>query len=501
MSYGLAMTLPPFPPGQDATGAEIAQLPHSLEAEQALLGALLYDNAAFERLGDHLQARHFYEPFHQRLYAAVEEYVRKGQLAEPIVLVERFRRDPAFEELGGVRYFADLVDRAPPIANAADYGRMIYDLALRRDLIRIGGEISKNAHDEVETPARDQIENAEQQLYTLAEHGTASSSGFMPFADALAGAVAMAHEAFERDGGLAGLATGLTDLDRKLGGLHGSDLLILAGRPSMGKTALAANIAFNVARAYAWEPQPDGSRKTVRGGVVAFFSLEMSAEQLAMRLLADVSGVSSDRLRKGEIDAADFARVRDGAIEIQEAPLYIDATGGLSLAKLTARARRLKRRSGLDLIVVDYLQLVTASEGKQSQGRVQEVSEITMGLKALAKELQVPVLALSQLSRQVEAREDKRPQLSDLRESGSIEQDADAVMFVYRESYYLGRAEPREGTAEHLTWQEEMDKLRHVAEVIVGKARHGPIGTVKLSFNEDTTRFGNLAREGRYEGY
>jgi replicative DNA helicase len=495
------MTLLPFSPPPEPEGSDIAQMPHNLEAEQALLGALLYDNAAFERLADTLQARHFYEPFHQRLYTAIEEYVRKGMLAEPIVLVERFRRDPAFEELGGVRYFADLVDRAPPIANAADYGRVVYDLAIRRELIRIGGEVAKAAQEDVEADAREQIERAESHLYELAEHGSSTSSGFVPFADALAGAVSMAHEAFERDGGLAGLATGLHDLDRKLGGLHGSDLLILAGRPSMGKTALATNIAFNVARAYAWEPQPDGTRKTVRGGVVAFFSLEMSAQQLAMRLLADVSGVSSDRLRKGEIDAADFAKVREAAIEIQESPFYIDDTGGLSLAKLTARARRLKRRSGLDLIVVDYLQLVTASEGKQAQGRVQEVSEITMGLKALAKELGVPVLALSQLSRQVEQREDKRPQLSDLRESGSIEQDADAVMFVYRESYYLSRAEPREGSPEHLTWQEEMDKLRHVAEVIIGKQRHGPIGTVKLSFNEETVRFGDLAQSQRYEGY
>jgi replicative DNA helicase len=270
----------------------------------------------------------------------------------------------------------------------------------------------------------------------------------------------------------------------------------------MGKTALATNIAYHVARNYAWEPQPDGSRKTVNGGVVAFFSLEMSAEQLAMRILADASGVSSDRLRKGEIDQGEFGRVRDAALEIQESPLFIDATGGLSISKLAARARRLKRSSGLDLIVVDYLQLLTTGGdggGRTSDNRVQEVSQITMGLKALAKELSLPIIALSQLSRQVEQREDKRPQLSDLRESGSIEQDADAVMFVYRESYYKGRAEPREGTPEHLAWQEEMDQIRHVAEVIIGKQRHGPIGTVKLSFNEDTTKFGNLAREGRYD--
>src|SRR3569833_429862 len=501
LRYRRGMTLPAFSTGQDPDIASIAQTPLILEAEQARLGALLFDNGAYVRLGDHLQSGLFYEPFHQRLFQAIEEHIRKGLLAEPIVLMERFKRAPAFEELGGLRYLADLMNRAPPAAHAADYGRVVYDLALRRDLIRIGGDIAKGAMDDAAREARDQIEVAEQQLYALAEHGAASSNGLVTFALALAGAVQMTAEAFERDGGLAGVSTGLIDLDRKLGGLHPSDLIILAGRPSMGKTALATNIAFNVARNYAWEPQPDGSRKTVRGGVVAFYSLEMSAEQLAMRLLADASGVSSDRLRKGEIDASEFGRVRDAAMEIQESQLYIDDTGGLSLAKLAARARRLKRQVGLDVLIVDYLQLVTASESKQSQGRVQEVSEITMGLKALAKELSVPIIALSQLSRQVEQREDKRPQLSDLRESGSIEQDADVVMFVYRESYYKGRAEPREGSPEHLTWQEEMDQLKHLAEVIIGKQRHGPIGTVKLSFNEDTTRFGNLARDQRYEGY
>jgi replicative DNA helicase len=478
---------------------EIAHTPHSIEAEQALLGALLFDNAAYERLSDQMQARHFYEPFHARLYAAIEEHIRKGQLAEPIVLMERFRRDPAFEELGGVRYLADLVDRAPPAANAAEYARLIYDLALRRDLIRIGGDIAAGASGgDAERSAREQIEAAEAQLYALAETG-AVSSGFQPFADALRGAVEMAAEAFSRDGGLAGVSTGLIDLDRQIGGLHPSDLIILAARPSMGKTALATNVAFSVAKTYAWEPQPDGSKKTVSGGVVAFFSLEMSAEQLAMRLLADASGVSSDRLRKGEIDASEFGRVRDAANDISAAPLFIDATGGLSISKLAARARRLKRQHGLDLIVVDYLQLVTTGDSNRNDNRVQEVSAITQGLKALAKELSVPVIALSQLSRQVESREDKRPQLSDLRESGSIEQDADIVMFIYREAYYKGRAEPREGTPEHLTWQEEMEHVRNLAEVIIGKQRHGPIGTVKLHFNEDLTKFGNLAREGRFE--
>ncbi len=474
-----------------------ARQPSNLEAEQALLGSILFDNAAYERIGDALKAPHFYEPFHQRLFAAMEEHIRKGQLAEPIVLVERFRRDPGFEELGGLRYLADLVDRAPPAANAADYARVIHDLALRRELIRLGGEISAQAHTDAESSAKDQIEVAEQQLYALAETGS-SSTGFVNFADALRGAVEMAAEAYSREGGLAGLSTGLIDLDKMLGGLHPSDLVILAARPSMGKSSLAMNIAFHAARNYAWEPQVDGSKKTVNGGGVAFFSLEMSAEQLAMRLLAEVSGVPSDRVRKGEIDASEFGLVREAAIEIQDSPLYIDDTGGIPMAQLAARARRLKRTVGLDLLVVDYLQLITAGSGK-SDNRVQEVSEITQSLKALAKELSVPVIALSQLSRQVENREDKKPQLSDLRESGSIEQDADVVMFIYREAYYKSRTEPREGTPEHLTWQEEMDQIRHVAEVIIGKQRHGPIGTVKLHFNENITKFGNLAREGRFD--
>jgi len=477
----------------------LAHIPHNIDAEQALLGAILFDNAAYERLSDQLTARHFYEPFHARLFAAMEIHIRKGQLAEPIVLAEQFKRDPAFEELGGLRYLADLVDRAPPAANAPDFARLVYELSLRRELIRIGGDIAVAANQsDPELSARDQIESAEQQLYTLAETGSATT-GLIAFEVALRGAVEMAAEAFDRDGGLSGLSTGLIDLDQKVGGLHPSDLIILAARPSMGKSALATNIAFHVAKNYSWEPQPDGTKKTVSGGVVAFFSLEMSAEQLAMRLLAEVSGVASDRLRKGEIDASEFGRVRDAALDIQSAPLYMDATGGISISKLAARARRLKRQAGLDLIVVDYLQLVTAGEGSRVDNRVQEVSMITQGLKALAKELAVPVIALAQLSRQVEQREDKRPQLSDLRESGSIEQDADVVMFIYREAYYKSRAEPREGSPEHLAWQEDMDRIHNLAEVIIGKQRHGPIGTVKLHFNADLTKFSNLAREGRFE--
>ena len=480
-----------------STDAAPASLPHNLEAEQALLGCLMFDNGAYERLYDGLAARHFYEPFHQRLFATIEEQIRVGHLAEPIVLLDKFKNDQAFQDLGGIRYFADLVDRAPPAANANDYARVIYDLAIRRELIRLGGEIARNAHGELE--AREQIEVAEAQLFSMAETGS-SSTGFVPFSEAVSGALHLAEEAFNRDGGLSGISTGLIDLDKQMGGLHKSDLLILAGRPSMGKTALATNIAMNIARAYAYEMQPDGTRKTVSGGVVAFYSLEMSADQWASRLLADASSVASDKMRKGEIDASEFMRLKEAAMEIAAAPLYIDDTGGISLAKLTARARRLKRTSGLDCLIVDYLQLITIGDGS-NMNRVQEISTITMGLKSLAKELAIPVIALSQLSRQVESRDDKRPQLSDLRESGSIEQDADIVMFVYRESYYLGRAEPREGTEEHLKWQEDMDRTRGTAEVILGKQRHGPIGTVRVSFDENYTRFGNLANPERYASY
>jgi len=476
-----------------------AHAPANIEAEQALLGALLYDNGAYERISDALQAQHFYEPFHGRLFAAIELNVRRGQLADPTLLSEQFQRDPAFQELGGVRYLADMVDRAPAAARAPDYARAIYDLALRRELIRIGGDIATTAEvGDPELTARDQIESAEQQLYTLAETGT-SSSGLIALDTAIVKSLEMAAEAYNRDGGLSGLSTGINDLDKMIGGLHPSDLVIVAARPSMGKSSLTANIAFNVAKRYAWEPQPDGARKTVNGGVVAFFCLEMSAAQIATRLLAETSGVSSDKIRRGEITAVEFGKIRDAATEIQESPLYIDDTGGISISKMAARARRLKRTAGLDLIIVDYLQLMTVGGGARPENRVQEVSQITQGLKALAKELKVPIIAAAQLSRQVENREDKRPQLADLRESGSIEQDADVVMSIYRESYYLRRAEPKEGTAEHLAWQEQMDAIAHVAEIIIGKQRHGPIGTVKLHYDENITKFSDLAREGRFE--
>lgn len=828
------MTLAPAldlrPDNPDAPPA----VPANVEAEQALLGAILYDNAAYERLDDSLKAEHFYDPFHQRLFAAIETALRKGQLAEPIMLSTGFAGDPAYDELGGLVYLADLVDRAPPAVNAPEYGRAVSETFLLRQLLAISQEGVAAALEGGDMPARERIEEQEQRLFSLAENR--GRQGFRSFEDVIAGAVDLAAVAASRDGGLSGLSTGLIDLDQKLGGLHPSDLVILAARPSMGKaqpmdarvllrdgswramgdlclgdelasidgapsrvagifpqgerqvyrvtfsdgrvtracgehlwhiecckiaggravvstewlaeklkteryrrrvsapmvsghfgdnrplridpwllgalignggmtpgklnistadaatlyrvqqvvghdcviptgddgydyrlkaddlrealryyglygsgspekfipadylaarrearlellrglldtdgwvedfgavrysttsptlardvqtlvrslggvctikgksptfthkgekrdglpaftlnishpdrptllslkrkqrrcekpmrfraptivsiepdgvepvqcirvthpsslyvtddyivthnTALAANIAFHTARNYAYEIQPDGTRKTVRGGVAAFFSLEMSAEQLGLRILGEVSGVPSDRIRKGEIDPIEFGRIRDAALEISAAPLHIDDTGGLSLSKLTARARRLKRTVGLDLIVVDYLQLIDAGlPGRDN--RVQQVSFITQGLKALAKELAVPVLALSQLSRQVETREDKKPQLSDLRESGSIEQDADMVLFLYREEYYLERLEPKAGTSEHLSWTEKMDACRGLAECIVGKQRHGPIGTVRLAFNAELTKFGNLAREDRFGG-
>jgi replicative DNA helicase len=417
--------------------------------------------------------------------------IKAGKVATPITL-KTFLGD---QDLGGVtvsQYLARLAGEATTVINAQDYGRTIYDLAVRRSLIGIGEELVNEAYDSpVESSPRDQIEEAERRLYELAETGR-YDGGFQRFADALTGAIDMAAAAFKREGKLSGIATGLKDLDRIMGGMQQSDLVILAGRPGMGKTALATNIAFNVARAYEGEKQQDGSIKTVNGGIVGFFSLEMSAEQLATRIVAEQSGVPSYRIRRGDITEPDFYKITDVAREMQTIPFYIDQTGGISIAQLTARARRLKRQRGLDMLVVDYLQLLSGS-AKKGENRVQELTEITTGLKALAKELNVPVLALSQLSRQVEQRDDKRPQLSDLRESGSIEQDADMVMFVFREEYYLKMKEPKMGTEEHFKWQTDMDLAHGRAEVIIGKQRHGPTGTIQLAFQGDVTRFSDLA--------
>ncbi|PWE17359.1 replicative DNA helicase [Marinicauda salina] len=472
--------------------------PHNIDAEQAFLGALLYENEIYHRVADWLRPEHFYDPLHGRIYEAASQLITRGSLADAVVLKSRFERDEGLKEIGGPIYLVDLMREAPEPASAPEYARLVYDLALRRALISLGSEISKTATDaETDTHANALIEQAERSLFQLAESGTASK-GFMAFHEALGESVEMAAAAYKRGGGLSGISSGLNSLDAKLGGLHRSDLIILAGRPSMGKSSLALNIAFAVARAHQAEELPDGTLRTANGGVVGFFSLEMSAEQLATRLIADFTGIPGYHIRQGKIDAAQYEDIREAVGEIQHTPLFIDDTGGLSIGALAARARRLKRTHGLDVIVVDYLQLITSSNTR-SDSRVQEVSEITQALKALAKELDVPVIALSQLSRQVEQRDDKKPQLSDLRESGSIEQDADVVMFVYREAYYLERQEPKEGTEEHLKWEDEMREIRKLAEVIIGKQRHGPIGTVKLAFDPERTKFSDLEHPGRYD--
>jgi replicative DNA helicase len=470
--------------------------PHNLDAEQAFLGALLYDNEVFHKVADWLKTEHFYDPVHGRIFETASDLIGRGSLADAVVLKTQFERDDGLREIGGATYLAVLVESAADSAAAPEYARLVYELALKRELIRIGDAMSRSASTEAEVHARALIESVEQQLFNLAEQGSVSR-GFVAFKDALADSVESAAAAYERDGGLSGISSGLKSLDEKLGGLHPSDLLILAGRPSMGKTALATNIAFDVARNYQFEIQPDGTKKTTNGGVVGFFSLEMSAEQLATRLIADYTGIPGYMIRQGTIDATQYEEIRDGVLEIQSLPLYIDDTGGLPIGSLAARARRLKRTHGLDLIVVDYLQLITSSKNRAGANRVEEVSEVTQHLKSLAKELEVPVIALSQLSRQVENREDKKPQLSDLRESGSIEQDADVVMFVYREAYYKEREKPREDTPEYLAWEEEFRIIEKLAEVIIGKQRHGAIGTAKMAFDGARTKFSDL--DTRYE--
>ena len=473
------------------------QAPHNIEAEQALLGAVLVNNEAFYRVSDFLEPRHFFEPMHQKIYEVTSGLIRAGKIATPVTLKTFLPTDADIAGLTPAQYLARLAAEATTVINAADYGRTINDLATRRDLIRIGEDLVNVAYEApVDFAPSDQIEDAERRLYELAETGR-YDGGFLRFSDALKDAVDLASKAYQRDGHLSGIATGLVDLDQLMGGLQSSDLVIIAGRPGMGKTALATNMAYNVAAEYRGRPRPDGSIETVSGGIVGFFSLEMSAEQLATRILSEQTEIPSSKVRRGDISEHDFAKLAAAAQVMQSIPLYIDETGGISIAQLAARARRLKRQRGLDLMVVDYIQLLSGSSRRAMEGRVQEVTEITTGLKALAKELQVPVLALSQLSRQVESRDDKRPQLSDLRESGSIEQDADVVMFVYRDEYYQRNKEPREGTEEWFKWDSEIKEAANRAEVIIGKQRHGPTGTVKLSFEAQFTRFGNLARDER----
>ncbi len=467
---------------QDATARTLASpatplyrtAPHNIEAEQALLGAILINNDAFYRVSDFLKPAHFFETVHQKIFDIAANLIRVGKTATPITL----------------KTFL------PPDLDIAGLSA-IYDLAIRRDLIRIGDDMVNVAYDApVEFSPQNQIEDAERRLYELAELGQ-YGSGFLRFIDAMTTAVDMAANAYRREGGLSGIATGLKDVDQYMGGLQKSDLIIVAGRPGMGKTSLATNIAYNVARAFEPRTLSDGTIEAANGGRVGFFSLEMSAEQLATRIISEQTDIPSSTIRRGQITENDFDRIVAFTRTMQQLPLYIDETGGLSIAQLAARARRLKRQRGLDFLVIDYLQLLQGSTRRATEGRVQEVTEITTGLKALAKELELPILALSQLSRQVENRDDKRPQLSDLRESGSIEQDADVVLFLFREEYYLKNKEPRAGTEEHFKWQAEMDAVHGKADVIIGKQRHGPTGTIQLQFKADVTRFSNLAQEER----
>ncbi len=478
-------------------GETFRSAPQNVEAEQALLGAILVNNEAFYRVSDFLEPSHFFEPIHRMIFEVAGQIIRNNKVATPVTIKTFLPADMEIGEINLAEYLARLAASATTVINAEDYGRSVYDLALRRALIGIGEDMVNVAYDStVEESPGTQIEEAERRLFELAEKGH-YDSGFHGFETALVNAIDMASAAYKRDGHLSGLATGLADLDRLVGGLQASDLVILAGRPGMGKTSLATNVAFNVARAWRGEVQADGSTKTVDGGIVGFFSLEMSSEQLATRIIAEQAGVPSSNIRRGRIDEQQFARIVETSRAMQKMPLYIDQTGGLAIAQLAARARRLKRQRGLDLLIVDYIQLMQASSRRGADNRVQEMTEITNQLKALAKELHIPILALSQLSRQVENRDDKRPQLSDLRESGSIEQDADVVMFVFREEYYLKNKEPKPGTMEHETWQDEMSNVHGTAEVIIGKQRHGPTGTVRLHFEDAVTRFSTLAQEDR----
>src|SRR6267143_1588819 len=491
----------------------LPQPPANIEAEQALLGAILVNNTAHSRVAEFLMPEHFGNAVHGRIYAAIGRLVERGQIANPVTLKNLFDQDGALAEIGGAQYLARLAESAVTIINAEHYGRTIHDLHLRRELITIGQDVVTDAfsHD-LDDPAIEQIERAESKLFELATIGQAEG-GFQPFTTALTTAITLAQAAFKRDGKTVGVATGFTDLDKKLGGLHPADLIILAGRPSMGKTALATNIAFSAAKAYRPAHGADGridlNRAAEDGAVVGFFSLEMSAEQLATRILAEESGTSSDRIRRGEVRREDFDKFVAASHRLAAVPLYIDDTPALSVAALRTRARRLKRQQGLGLIVVDYLQLMRpSSQNRAMENRVQEVSDITRGLKAIAKELEVPVLALSQLSRAVEQREDKRPQLADLRESGSIEQDADVVMFVYREEYYLQRGEPTRRAEEndqrfnerHDAWKQRCEQTYGKAEVIVAKQRHGPTGIVRLRCVGAITKFDNLPADDEQPG-
>ena len=458
---------------------DLKELPNNIEAEQSVIGSILLNNEIFDEINLLITSKNFYDPMHQKIFAAIEKLIYSGMLANPITLKNYFENEK--DELNVPNYLVKITKFSTSSRQAIEYSKLIYDLYVKRELIKISENIIDTAKlNDLDNDGKSIIENFEKSLFDLAEKGSFSSS-LVKFDEAMKMTIEMASSAYKNEDGIVGVPTGLTDLDYRLGGLHKSDLLIIAGRPSMGKTALATNIAFNAAK----KIQNDGRKSTI-----AFFSLEMSSEQLSTRILAEQSRIKSNDIRTGKISEEQFDKFIETSKNISELPLYVDETPAISIAALSNRARRIKRLYGLDMVVVDYIQLMKASNFKE--GRVQEISEITQGLKALAKELSVPVLALSQLSRAVEHRDDKKPQLSDLRESGSIEQDADVVMFVYREAYYLQGKEPRPATVEHAEWQAKMNDISHLAEIIIGKQRHGPTGNVMLEFEAMFTKFKDL---------
>lgn len=470
------------------------QVPSNIEVEQALLGAILVNNTAFDRVSDFLQSDHFFEQVHKIIFKVMAEMIPDGRKVDPITVQTYLPADAKIADLTLGQYMARLAGAAVTIVNAADYGRTIFDLYQRRQLINISEDVAARAYDtKYEDPATDQIESAELRLFNLAEFGN-PDRGLADLAQALHQNIDSISKAYQRDGGLSGVSTGLKRLDEHLGGLQKSDLFIIAGRPGMGKTALATSIAYHVANSFVAGTDAQGQPIAEQGGRVAFFSLEMSAEQLAQRIISDQTDLTVSKMRRGEITEDDFEKIAAVSNEKSKIPLYIDETAGLSIAQLSTRARRMKRQNGVDLIVVDYLQLMQGHK-KTNENRVQEMTEITVGLKRIAKELNVPVIALSQLSRQVESREDKRPLLSDLRESGSIEQDADVVLFVYREEYYLLAKQPDEKDSRHVEWLDRFDQVKGKAEAIIAKQRHGPTGKVHLAFQASYTRFSDLVED------
>ena len=459
------------------------QMPCNIEAEQAVIASILVSNEIYDEISPILDAQKFFDPIHVKLYETIEKLIAKGLLANPITLKNHFENNEGLKELGGQEYLIKITKFSTSSKQAIDYANIVREMHLRRELIKISQSVFDEAslNNDLGNSGELIIQNAEKSLFDLAERGHFNQS-FMKFDSALKQTIEMAKSAYQNEEGLVGVPTGLSDLDSRLGGLHKQDLVIIAGRPSMGKTALATNIAFHAAK----NIEKKGSKSTV-----AFFSLEMSSEQLSTRILSEQSRIRSNDIRRGKVSEKEFEQFIETSKNIYELPLYIDETPAITIAAISNRSRRIKRLFGLELIVIDYIQLMKSS-GRNEYNRVQEISEITQGLKALAKELDVPVLALSQLSRAVEQRDDKKPQLADLRESGSIEQDADVVMFVYREAYYLERKEPTLGSIEHAEWQQKMNEISSLAEIMIGKQRHGPTGNVKVEFEAMYTKFKDL---------